>query len=174
MTASAGWEGILDGDERILWQGRPESGIVFRPGNIVVFLFGLAFAGFALVWMILASTAGGYMWTFGLIHFSVGIGLAIGPIYWSAYCRRHTWYSLSNKRAFIATDMPLRGRRLSSYPIDENTILDYDNAAPATIYFHEETRRGKNRTYQVPIGFERVSGGDELYRLFRSVQNGDA
>ena len=56
-TAPAGWEGILDPGERILWQGRPVPGIVWRPQQMVTFLFGLAFAGFALFWMLMAATA---------------------------------------------------------------------------------------------------------------------
>ena len=65
MTAPAGWEGILDTGETILWQGRPDGKIVLRPANTATFVFGLAFAGFALFWMIMASTAGGFFWAFG-------------------------------------------------------------------------------------------------------------
>ena len=81
---TTGWDGILDDDEAIVWQGRPDGKVVFRPGNIIGFLFGLAFAIFALFWMILAASAGGFFWAFGLIHFSVGIGISFGALFWSA------------------------------------------------------------------------------------------
>ena len=171
---TSGWEGILDADEAILWQGRPDGNVVFRPSNIVGFLFGLAFAGFALFWMVLAASAGGFFWAFGLIHFSVGIGISFGALFWSAYRRRNTWYTLTNKRAFVASELPLKGRKLKSYPITETTVLEFDNATPATIHFAEETRRGQNGTSQVKIGFERIADGSTVYRLIRDMQKGAA
>ena len=131
------------------------------------------FAGFALFWMVMASAAGGGFWMFGLIHFSVGVGLAILPPFWGAWRRRHTWYTLTDRRAFIATDTPFVGRRLKSYPIESDTSIDYAPGAPATIHFAHETRRTKNGSRQVDIGFERIDQGDEVYRLMRNIQRGD-
>ena len=59
--------------ERLLWEGRPERGVppdLSNPGSLV---FGAAFAGFALFWMLLAYEAGDYFWTFGLIHFPLAL-----------------------------------------------------------------------------------------------------
>lgn len=172
-TAPAGWEGILDPGERILWQGRPVPGIVWRPQQMVTFLFGLAFAGFALFWMLMAATAGGFFWMFGLIHFGVGLALSFGPIVWPAYMRRHTWYTLTDRRAFIATDAPLLGRRLKSYPIERGTVLSYDAGNPATIHFAHVMRRTKNGSSRSDIGFERIAEGPEVYGLMRQIQRGE-
>jgi len=170
MSAPAGWQGILDEDEAILWQGRPDGAVKWKVGNIFTFLFGLAFAGFALFWMVMASQAGGFFWMFGLLHFGVGFAISVGPPYWNAWRRRHTWYTLSDRRAFIATDLPVLGRKLKSYPIDGDTVLAYDSDDPATIHFAHEMRRGKNGSYRVEIGFERIEDGAEVYRMFREVQ----
>ena len=46
-----GWEDILDPGERILWQGRPEPGLLpvrLPPGQMVM---GAIFTGFSLFWM---------------------------------------------------------------------------------------------------------------------------
>jgi len=168
----AGWAAILDPDETIQWQGRPDARVTWKLAYIATFLFGLAFAGFALFWMVMASQAGGGFWMFGLIHFSAGLGIAIGPPFWSAFSRRHTWYTLSNRRAFIATDKPFIGRRLKSYPITDETSIDYEPGPLATLHFAQETRRTKNGSRQVPIGFERISDGDEVYRQVREIQRG--
>lgn len=169
----AGWEGILDEGEKILWQGRPDGAIRFKPGNLFTFLFGLAFAGFALFWMILASRAGGLFWAFGLIHFAAGLGLSFGTILWDAFRRRHTWYTLTDRRAFIATDLPVKGRALKSYPITDDTVLNYRQGDPATIHFSREERRGnKGRRYTVNIGFERIDDGEKVYGLLRQAQKG--
>lgn len=169
MTAP-GWEGILDDDEEIVWQGRPDGKIVFRVGNILTFIFGLIFAGFALVWMLLAAAAGGMFWAFGLIHFSVGIALSFGALFFSAWLRRHTWYTLTNRRAFIATDTPVIGKRLKSYPIDDDTVLEFDEGDPGSIYFAEEVRRTNNGTSRKRIGFERIADARHVYGLIREQQ----
>ena len=170
MTDQSGWEGILDEGEKILWQGRPDAAIRVRASKLVGFVFGLFFAGFALFWMIMASLAGGFFWMFGLLHFFVGLGVAVASLFGSAWRRKHTWYTLTDRRAFIATDMPFRGRSLKSYPITEHTILDFNGGDPATIYFNHEMRRRKNGQYKVAVGFERIPDGAEVYRLMRGIQ----
>ncbi len=172
MSPPSGWEGILDEDEEVLWQGRPDNRIVFRMVYLLSGALGLFFAGFAVVWMVMVAQTGGFAWMFGLIHFSVGLAIGIGPPLWSAWTRRHTWYTLTDRRAFIATDLPLRGRRLKSYPIDDDTVLDYRDGDPPTVYFAHEMRRTKNGSRRVDIGFERIADGQEVYRLMRQVQRG--
>ncbi|MCB1367232.1 MAG: aspartate carbamoyltransferase catalytic subunit [Rhodobacteraceae bacterium] len=169
-----GWQGILDDDEEIIWQGRPDGRIVLRAGNIFMILFGLAFAGFALVWMIIAASAGGFFWAFGLVHFGVGLSLAFGSLFFSAYRRRNTWYTLTSKRAFIATNLPIQGKRLKSFPITADTSLELEQGDPASIYFASEIQRGKNSNYQVRVGFERIRDGAEVFKKFRDVQENAA
>ena len=172
MNVHSNWDGILDADEVILWQGRPDGALSLKPENIPLALFGVVFAGFALFWMMMAASAGGLIWSFGLIHFSVGIGLIIGPSFWNAYRRRHSWYTLTNTRAFIATDMKVQGRRLKSWPITGDTALELIDGNPPSINFASETRQGKNRTYQVDIGFERIHEAREVYEMMRDIQTG--
>ena len=173
MNVHSNWGGILDADEEILWQGRPDGALSLKPENIPLALFGLVFAGFALFWMIMAASAGGLFWSFGLIHFSVGIAMIIGPSFWSAFRRRHSWYTLTNARAFIATDMPGFGRRLKSYPITGGAKLEFIDDNPPSLIFATQTRQGKNRPYQVAIGFERIMEAREVYKMMRDIQTGD-
>lgn len=164
------WQGILDQDEHILWQGRPDPTLVFTFANIGALVFGLIFAGFALFWMIMAASAPGFFWMFGLIHFSVGIGMACGSVLWGPWRRRHTWYTLTTKRAFIATDIPLKGRRLKSYPITPQMPLDLRKGTFSTLNFAHEMKRTKNGSRKVPVGFERIPDGAEVLVLMRDVQ----
>ena len=174
MSAPAGWEGILDDGERILWQGRPDTKVSFKASHIFTFIFGLFFAGFALFWLIMASMAPGPFWMFGLIHFSVGIGLMLGPIFWPSWARRHTWYTLTDHRAFIATDIPMMGRKLRSFEIGAATPIDFMSGPPDTIHFAHEYKRTNDGSHRVDIGFERIENGAEVMRLIRHVQKGDA
>jgi hypothetical protein len=170
MNDPTGWESILDEGENILWQGRPDARLVWKISYIFTFIFGMIFAGFALFWMVMASQAGGGFWMFGLIHFSVGLGIAVGPPFWSAFSRRHTWYTLSDRRAFIATDKPFVGRRLKSYPITDDTVIGFEPGTTATIHFASERRRSKNGSHTVPIGFERIPDGEDVYAKIRAIQ----
>jgi hypothetical protein len=167
---SNAWDGILDTNEEILWQGRPSPEFSFKPAMIFRTLFGMVFAGFALVWMIGASAADGYFWMFGLIHFAAGVGIIAGSVFFPSFKRRRTWYTLTNRRAFIATVMPLFGKRLKSYPITPNTPIDFQGNTIPSIMFASETKRSKNRTYTVPIGFELIHDAREVLALLRSVQ----
>lgn len=169
-----GWEGILDADEEIIWQGQPDSRIVWKAENIVMTLFGLAFAGFALFWMVLASMGGGFFWMFGLIHFFVGISISGGGVFYNAFKRKRSWYTLTNRRAFIAIDLPVKGKSLNSYPINANTVLEFIDDDRATVLFATERKRGKNSTYNVKIGFERIENGRDVFAKFREVQKNAA
>ncbi|MBD3679735.1 MAG: aspartate carbamoyltransferase catalytic subunit [Rhodobacteraceae bacterium] len=174
MTVPDGWQGILDEGERILWQGRPDGRVVWKPRHFGLLLFGGFFAGFALFWMIMASQAGGLFWMFGLLHFSVGIALMLGGPYGGAYIRRHSWYTLTDRRAFIATDMPMVGRRLNSYPIDRDSVLQFAEGDPSSVYFATILKRTKNGSRRVPVGFENIEDAREVYGLLRDVQRGEA
>ncbi len=168
---SDGWEGILDPNEAILWQGRPDGAFTLSPKAGIPVLFGLFFAGFALFWMIMAARSGGFFWMFGLIHFGVGLSLALSPVIWPTWRRRHTWYTLTSKRAFIATDIPFSGKRLDSYPITADTVISFLDNTPATLHFAETITRTQKGVTRTPIGFERIPDGRKVLGLMRRVQD---
>lgn len=171
--AQAAWASYLDAGEKILWQGQPEAGLNFQIKQPTQHLMGLLFMGFSIIWMRAASAADGPFWMFGLIFFFVGMYNAFGKFFWRAYLRSKTWYTLTDRRAFIATDVPFKGRSLKYYPITDDTVIEYQNTAPANVYFAEEHRNTKNGSYRVQIGFERVADGDTAYGHIRAIQRGD-
>lgn len=165
-----GWDGLLDDDEPIIWQGRPDGRFVFKPQMIFLTLFGLFFAGFALFWMIGAAQAGGVFWMFGLLHFSVGIGIVASSIFGSTFLRRRTWYTLTDRRAFIARKLPFLGRSLKSYPITKDTVVEYRDAKRPSVMFASEQKRGKNGTREVPVGFEHIADARSVLQMIRNIQ----
>lgn len=164
------WAGILDEGERILWQGRPDTGLTLGPHNILTALFGLFFAGFALVWMVMAMRAGDGFWMFGLLHFSVGAALVFGALFWGPFRRRRSWYTLTDHRAFIATDLPLQGKSLRSWAIGPDTVLELVDGPLQTVNFATEIRRSGSGTRRKTHGFERITEGREVYRLMLDIQ----
>ncbi|MDA7429996.1 aspartate carbamoyltransferase catalytic subunit [Primorskyibacter aestuariivivens] len=172
MSAATGWEGILHEGETILWQGRPDGAFHLTGARIAEGVFGLFFAGFALVWMMLAANGPGPMWMFGLIHFSVGVGVAFHGFYWPTFLRRRTWYTLTTDRAFIATDLPIKGKSLKSYPVTSDTALSLEDGDPGSIWFAHEFKRTKNGSHRVNIGFERINAAREVLKLMTGIQRG--
>ncbi|MEM1302217.1 MAG: aspartate carbamoyltransferase catalytic subunit [Pseudomonadota bacterium] len=168
------WEGLLDADEQILWQGRPHDGFALHPNALVMIPFSLFFGGFSVVWMLGAAQGGGYFWTFGLLFFCVGAGMLIWAIAGDTIRRRGSYYSLSNKRAFVATNLPFQGKRLKSYRIDDETNLEFRDGDYPSVIFAKEVHRGKKSTYEVDIGFERIAEGRKVFALMRGLQNGEA
>ena len=185
MNARDPWDGILDDGESILWQGRPTPGWTPTIPRLVKIPFGLFFSGFAVFWMLNAfEMTGGVtgdsprgiwnlFWLAGLPFFFAGLGIVAWATVWPPYLHKHTWYTLTNKRALIATHVPYSHRRLTSYPITTDSPLELEEGPFQTIIFARETRRGSRKTYTVDISFERISDGREVYRLLREIRAND-
>lgn len=177
------WRGILDPGETLLWQGRPSGKVVARARDIVVTLFGAVFFSFACFWVWMAAsiekdTPAAYIFPlFGLPFIAVGAYLMVGRYFIEAFVRRNTWYTLTNRRAFIATEV-LGRRDLASYLILPDTeIVLVEEKAGMTVNFATKLRRsartGKSPAgadHHVPIGFELLKDGREVYDLLQKVR----
>ena len=195
-TSAPGWEGILAGGETILWQGQPDARIAW--GDLLSFqsLFGLFFAGFSLFWIAAAAAMTGgtgrdgiegvfaFFPLFGIPFLLVGLYLVVGRIFWDAYVRGRTWYTLTNQAAFIARE--IRGKRsLKRYPFADMTSIDLRDDTPGSVYFAEEInvyrrssggrnglpRRTRSSTHRIPIGFRRIEDARRVYRLIQDHRN---
>ncbi|MCB1334411.1 MAG: aspartate carbamoyltransferase catalytic subunit [Roseivivax sp.] len=169
---AAGWEGILEPGETILWQGRPDGAVDLSPAMLFTGAFGLVFSGFAVFWMAMAARAGGLFWMFGLIHFFVGLAVALGPVLGRPLDRRHTYYTLTNRRAFIAKNRPILGKTLASFPITADTPLDYRDGDPGSLYFATRHKRTASGSSRVHIGFERIFDAADVFAKARAIQRG--
>ncbi|MBT0958016.1 aspartate carbamoyltransferase catalytic subunit [Alphaproteobacteria bacterium KMM 3653] len=155
-----GWEDILHDGEEILWQGRPDHGVRLKGTNPAQALFHVFFIGFAIYWTVQATSisrsfSDGFARIFplfGLIFVGVGAYNLFGKFFWQAYVRRHTFYTLTDQRAFIATDTPIGAKTLSDYPIGPSTEIDWSGDS---VYFARQRRRtSKGGSYTVKTGFE--------------------
>lgn len=168
------WDGILETGERILWQGQPAARLSPKPGQIAESFFGLFFVGFSLIWMRTAmSMTHGPIWMFGLIFFFIGLYQVFGKYLWQRYERGHTWYSLSDRAAYIATETPIGGRRLRVFPFEGVGAIDYLPGPLASIYFGRESYRVNGRARSVPVGFENLPDGDHVFDLISKIRKGE-
>lgn len=173
----AGWEGILDPGERILWRGRPDGAIAWATFDVKRAAFGCAIMAFAAIWTSGALSAapaglpGLILPLAGLFFFGLGLRQAGGHLIWDAYLRRSSWYTLTDRRAIIATDL-LGRKRLKSYPIASDAPLTLVGTDPGDILFATAYRRTKHGSRPQRIGFERLHDARAVYDLMRRVQRG--
>lgn len=173
VKAADGWVGLLDADERILWQGQPDTQFNLRLDDLKSAGFGLFFTAFSLFWMAMAFKSGGYFWMFGLLHFAVGASITARALLKNWWIRRFSHYSLSNKRAFIATDLPYMGRKLRSWPISPMTELTLIEGKSDSLFFGQDvTATGHGQIQRSAVGFEQIQGGREVHALMRAIQRG--
>lgn len=177
-TIPAGWQGFLDPGERIVWQGRPGTGLDFSRETLLQAAFGLPLLVFGLIWFAMTRDAAADGWLgrlfplIGLGMIAAGIWQTVGSFAWDAWLRRHMWYTLTDRRAFIATDT-LGRRNLKSWPIDVETLLDYDGSLPGTIWFAEEFRAGPGPGRR-QVGFRLLPDARQVHELMRQVQRRQA
>ncbi len=198
-TSPTGWEGILADGESILWQDRPATGVFWRDLLHPLTFFGLFFFGFSVFWVAMASVMSSGPGGFGLIFpmfgipfVLVGFYLLVGRIFWDAYVRAHTWYTLTDRAAYTATDV-LGRRSLKRVGFDEMTRLDLEDSRPGSVWFSETIathsyrhRRSRSAGYRsgplrtqttvTPVGFARIPEPRPVYRMIadrRATLTGD-
>ncbi|MCM2561615.1 hypothetical protein M8756_05095 [Lutimaribacter sp. EGI FJ00015] len=179
MNAPDPWLGILEPDEIILWQGRPDARIDWRALSARRATVGAVTTLVAALWIGLAGNvlapvnrplADVLLAGAGFALLAVGLFNLFGHVLWDAYRRARTWYTLSDRRAFIATKLPFLGKQLHSYPITSDTLLTFDDCEPASIGFAFKPVPLKRNTRLRMLGFERIHDGRSVYALLRGVQ----
>ncbi|MCU0906786.1 MAG: hypothetical protein MUF73_04915 [Rhodobacteraceae bacterium] len=176
-----GWEGILNPGERVLWQGRPDGAMRADLSDLRRTAFGAVFAGFGLFWTVAVIRQGvpnGLMALVmplaGLAFAAVGVNLATGGVPFGVLRRRATTYTLTDRRAIVATAW-LGRRTLKSYPLGPDSHATLDDGPRPAIRFatgYAQTEDGSVRTRH---GFTHL-GDDarQVYDLIRRIQRGQA
>lgn len=172
--APTGWEDIFEPGEVLLWQGRPDPKIVWQKRHVLPAILGLSVAALGILWIFFTPLGNGYTVILGVILLLLAAFLGIAPPVMAAMVRKATWYSLSNKRAFIAMNREQVGRKLSAYVIEPDFDIKFDGQDPATIMFAIEIRQPGSASYIAKISFERIAEGQKVYDMLRSIQEGKA
>jgi hypothetical protein len=179
-----GWEGILEPGERILWQGRPTKGLHWSELTGARTIFGLAYAGFAVFWIYIAAVltrtgpgALNFLFPlFGLPFLVIGLNVAFGTPVREARRRRGTFYTLTDRAAFVASIDP---KRLERFPLGPDTRPVLEEGNPGTVWFAESPGypgrgwrgMGSSRRYTSVlkggrrVGFETIPDARDVYAL---------
>ena len=113
-------------DEGIVWEGKPYSGLVFRPIEAFLIPFSLAWGGFALFWntSVWTTNADLSFKLFGLPFVIAGVYVTIGRFLLDMHVRRMTTYIITNKRVLITRGA--NGSKLKSLDIKRLPSLEFD------------------------------------------------
>ncbi len=94
---------LLSG-ERIVWEGKPHTGIVLRPIELFLIPFSLLWTGFAIYWNVSVWDSGADLsfQLFGLPFLVVGLYATFGRFLIDMYLRKGMTYFVTDKRILIA------------------------------------------------------------------------
>jgi len=99
-------------DERLVWSGKPKSGLMLTPRDGFLIPFSLMWGGFAIFWewSVLSSTRGkgppGFFVIWGIPFVLIGLYLIFGRFFVDAWARSRTAYGVTNRRILILRDGP--------------------------------------------------------------------
>jgi hypothetical protein len=152
------WDGILGPDEQIEWQGAPVQGIRWELARRETLAAVAAAAGGITLFAFTLGRSNNTLGNAALVFLAWGVIAAVVYHAWAFWNRRRTFYTLTNKRAFIAT-WHFGVQTLRAYPIATMRPLRLVDSQPGHVYFDQDTVRRKDRstgleeTHIVEVGF---------------------
>lgn len=123
QTSNDTFAGRLLPEERVIWSGRPARGVLFTPRDAFLLPFSVLWLGFAVVWTVGASLAGGAFGLFGVLFIAFGAFFMGGRFWLDAWLRGRTFYAVTDRRVLI----------LRSGPFSDFTAVALDRLPDARI-----------------------------------------
>ena len=165
------WKNLLNPGEKVLWQGRPNTGLRWRKPSAFKFPMTLIFAGTAIYIQlgVYGKSNPKFMLLFGSGFVAVGVFLTVGLFFWDSYKRRYTRYILTNKRAFVATNHWKKNLRI--LPILKDTLVDFRPGTESTVILEFETRDTRKEKKTIEHGFELIDEGTKVFSLISKIQS---
>lgn len=127
----------LSSDEKLIWVGKPKTGIVFRSSDVFLIPFSLLWGGFAVFWetSVIANGAPFLFKIWGIPFVLAGLYITIGRFFIDAKKRANTVYGITSDRIIIKSGIfnqsikSLNIRTLSDVTIDQKS----DNSGTVTL-----------------------------------------
>jgi hypothetical protein len=134
------FQGRLMPGERIVWSGRPQTGLRLTGQDTLLIPFSLMWGGFAIFWewsVTHTSNAPDFFTLWGIPFVLAGLYLIAGRFFVDAWVRRYTRYAVTNQRVLILRTMPTT--KFTSLAIDRlpEVSLDERNNGTGTIRFQQ-------------------------------------
>ncbi len=114
--------------ERVVWEGQPYTGSIFRPIEVFLIPFSLLWGGFALFWNVSAWTTADLSFNlFGLPFLIAGLYITFGRFLIDISLRKNLAYFVTNKRILVerrssgSNTKSLDIKRLPALELDERS-----------------------------------------------------
>ncbi len=166
-------------NERLLWSGRPGTGLRLRGSDIYMIPFSLLWAGFAFFWE--ASVLAGGIWFFalwGIPFVLVGLYILFGRFLIDAWQRSKSYYGVSDQRVIIISGLfsqsvkSINLRTLGEVSVNQKAdgsgTITFGSTNPMTAWYSAMPWSGTGR-YLVP-SFEMVPEVKRVYGLIQDAQ----
>ena len=97
----------LEVDERLVWAGRPRTGIRLSGADAFLIPFSLVWCGFSVYWerSVLERGSPGFFALYGVPFVVIGLYLVVGRFVVDAFRRQRTFYGLTPRRAIIVSGL---------------------------------------------------------------------
>lgn len=188
-TLGHGADALFATGEEILWQGQPGRGIIWSEVLGKQAFMGAILAGFAVFWISGArQSSPGDQPIFALLFplagvpfLLLGLWMLIGHRIWDAWLRSGTYYTLTNRQAYISKHV-LGRRSLETWPLEALSALKLVDGHPGSVLFEPDqaTKIRHARPDPIkpplghakaPIGFRQIEDPRRVYRLITEAQD---
>lgn len=162
----------LSNGERVIWAGRPKTGMRFDSGDILVIPFGLMFLGFSIFWEYSATSTGKapiFFTLWGIPFILVGLHISIGRFFWDAWVRSGQIYALTNLRLIVLRQGSMQSSALNSLP-QLNLTTSADGSGTINFSAPIATDDGFSKRPRNGSSFRFLENADEVYAKILKAQ----
>ncbi len=194
-TSFKGWDAYLFEGEKVVWQGRPHWQMIFANRSKAEKITGAVMMGLSVFGILAIRMMHSDGAIVPVLVFLLGAGIALGIHPKDILLRAVSTYSLTNRRALIASNL-FGQRKLNGYYINPNVTLEFIDGARPTLYFAIEEKTVKRRDTEAErqrseggsssdsgpiyrdvvirqrIGFEYIDEGRKVFELMQAMRKG--
>jgi len=176
----------LDPKERLVWCGKPRSGVRLRGQDAFLIPFSILWGGFAIFWEYMAWTkapqahgpGAAFFPFFGAPFVIIGLYLIFGRFFADARVRARTYYGVTNERVIIISGFfsqqtkSLQLRTLTDVSLtqrsDGSGTITFGPTLFMNSFFGGGAWPGAGR--YAPPSFDMIDSAKEVYDIIRGVQ----
>jgi hypothetical protein len=165
----------LSDGEKLLWNGMPSDGVLFRPSDWFAIPFSLLWGGFAFFWEYMAVKGGApfFFELFGVPFVAVGLYITVGRFFYDGWLRANTYYGLTDQRAIIVKDLFSRSVQSVSLRVLDNVDFSPRGDGSGTITFGQPSNYwfgfGNRYGPPPPPAFEAIADASHVNSLVEEV-----
>jgi len=168
----------LGREEKLVWTGKPKTGVIFYPSDLFLIPFSLVWAGIPAGAAILSTMKNGRNpgLLFFFPFFVIGFYLLIGRFWVDARRRRNTLYGVTDSRIIIKSGIFTRGVKSFNIKVLPDITIREKGDGRGTISFGQLNSGWLGYSnlnwpgYRSPTRLELIDNVREVYRLILQQQ----